>query len=387
MPIGIGIAPPFTTGQGTEPPEPTEYVLLDQFLVDNEGSLPATRNADPGPGVLTKLNDVDDVATIESFTLRFNGMTDFGAEYQYDSLARVNGRALFFTFNVSELGVTYFYIGWRSSIGVMVSMVYIDESVFVISGSANSTKRTLPITNLTDYTIAIIMQTTGMYTLMKGDGNPWTLLWADEFFNTTPLLPTIHNQSSFSNDASMLISNVAVVDMSTPWSDADFYDMALVNDSTVTTGDTFTHAATGVIKCMFTLPGPNVANREDISISFRILNATNYWRVYLLRNGANTNWSLRVARVIDGVASVTTMGTYTSVGGIGAIFDGFIQSGVIKIPADSYWRNPGSVDFQFNENQTSGSITFPASTTVSKLEVWPGIITTELAESLDAVLP
>ena len=175
-----------------------KYLLQDEFhSALATGSVDGTP-AVQGPGIRTA-TDSENKLSISGGKLSFapKASPSFGdPKMRYESIPRVVGRMLIVgNLNIidvtkqMQLGITSGSSGGYVNLGLTIGTSQID-----IAGGAG--KIVPSISNDTDYSLVIVMRSTGIFVFIKGGTYVnWTLVWPGVLVSTDPLFPQWQNNS------------------------------------------------------------------------------------------------------------------------------------------------------------------------------------------------
>ena len=167
------------------------YLLYDQFTTDlPAGSVNGT-SAEPIGGTRT-VTDTNSKLSITGSQLSFASSGTLGEpRISYSIQTRTSGKTLIYKMN--KTGGTYSSAGFSTSPSSTVSDVgmYFNGSNFQIRDTSGNNQTVGTIATATDYTIAVVLRSTGAYYYIKGGTyTNWTLLYISAL-NSANLYPAI----------------------------------------------------------------------------------------------------------------------------------------------------------------------------------------------------
>ena len=347
------------------------FLLRDDFLVDVAAPLASPRTCLPGPETLTMVQ-TDGQFSISSGKLTFAAqMTPaWGDQAAYSAVqARVAGRAVLGKINASgALGM----FGWDVNQAALPSeAIYLDGSNNLsvwLPGPASAVVGAWA--QSTDYSLAVVMRTTGTFMFIKGGAfTNWTLIWVEATATGTRYAAFLNYQLAGTFD------NFRVIDFPAPF--ATDYGLATQRlAGSVAQGTTFVHEANCVIEfVMTTLPVGDVT-----LFSFRQQDANNRWYVNIGATGT--------IGLVEYVAGVAT--------GCGSVGAGSVANGHrLVVVCDGttirvYSNNVPLITYSSASNfatATVGAATYiPASSAVSDIVSFPRTLTGAAASLLDSAV-
>lgn len=162
------------------------YLFDDEFTTDTSAPLTSPRNAEPGSGVATLVQN-DGQFSISSSKLQLPGQASSAwndlTYIDSSTLARKIGRVLKTSINLSTLGdVT---VGWLNSTAPGATNNAWDAG-FRLKNPLLSYQRTVEVRLLqqistgVEYQIAVVLRSIGAYVFLKADSGNWKLVWIDD---------------------------------------------------------------------------------------------------------------------------------------------------------------------------------------------------------------
>lgn len=208
------------------------FLINDLFSTDVPAPLPALRACEPGPGVLTLVDNASVGYHIINGTVVSPTAGDAGYYYA-PGLARKIGRAMFLSYEETlwTAGGDWQF-GWSANPTIPVWDS--PGAVLLISAGVGCYTRTshswvYAITDKSQITappdlgwvdVGIVLRSSGFWILSRsrnpGAGTNWRLLFVYHYFNQDPLYPGFHQTTKQSQ-----IENFKVLDLEAPW-DTDY---------------------------------------------------------------------------------------------------------------------------------------------------------------------
>lgn len=273
--IGSGLLPNVGGGGGVT------YLLRDDFTTNASAPLTSPRTCEPGPGTLT-ITDSGNKLTIASTKLTENGspVSSFVEPrvVSTNSYARSIGRAFLINFNING----QFIVGWNSANDAAVATYeyacnVLATSIFAYSRSAGTQVQIGTLTSATDYTLAIVLDSTGAYIFIKGgtEYTSWTLLFSFAVFTTTPLYFTMGYNGA---GTARLADFIRIVDLGGTFTT----NLGIATLNVASPSGQYTGTADAVIQLTETAPGSLGA---ESGFKYRYTDANNYWRLYFDATG------------------------------------------------------------------------------------------------------
>lgn len=257
------------------------YLLRDEFTTNASAPLTSPRICEPGQGQLT-ITDTGNKLTIASGKLTENGSP--GSSFtdprivSTSSFARAIGRTFLINFNING----QFIIGWNSANNAAVATYdhacnILSTSIFAYSRSAGTQVQIGTLTSATDYTLAIVLDSTGAYIFIKGGTEyaSWTLLFSFAVFTTTPLYMSMGYNGA---GTARLADYIRITDLPGAFST----NLGIATLNVASPSGQYTGTADAVIHLTETSP---VALGVESGFKYRYTDANNYWRVYFDATG------------------------------------------------------------------------------------------------------
>lgn len=347
------------------------YAQFDDFLTDAAATLPASANAEPGPGLRKRSADSAGRTSVTLGNLLTNGAVASAfadpAFHWTDSagnfFARQAGRAAVFKIvTPTTISPTSLY-GWTSNATVGLGTVW---ALYYQSGNglfmtrAGNAAQVGTINPVTTYWLVMPPRSNGQYLyIYGGEYDEWTLLQVESSFTTTPLAPA----HTVNGTGKHWLSTVQVRDFPTLVDS----ELLLVNvTSSIADGTTFTGAADSIIHATIQSPNP-LANSAEIR--YRVVDANNYWFVRATSGGA-----LQAGRVESGVetlgvdlaSQIAIATTYTiEVQAIGNVHRVYLRTGTFQSVLKGTITQTTAMD------SATGMRVNRSSYLVNALRVWP----------------
>lgn len=289
------------SGFGISNTDSPNYILRDEFLTNASITNGQTLNCEP-IGNLT-YSEVDGTIAKNNGRLTFTVQTtptygDLGWR-NVGGFSRIAGRVLGFKFSIDAVtGSTNMIFGaWGfnrhpiNSSDVRYGLNCFNASLVLASGiSGFVTLETSALAVSTEYTVALILNTTGCdYWIKGGNFSDWTRVHYDYENSDLTVWPC-----GAANNIAGYWKDISVFNTSPP----NFY----VDTTSVSSGTQISALLTGFFDLFIsTLPSPTVG--ASIEWRFRIQDANNYFFMHLLRNAGDTNWDVHLKKVTAGVTS------------------------------------------------------------------------------------
>jgi hypothetical protein len=290
-----------TNDQATSVTVTPSYDLRVEFATDDAAPLAATYSGEVGS--ITSVQTDGNLSTsggLLSFPVQATPAAGDQGFYSASTFARAAGRALLAEFTLSTLGASGAYIGWGSGASVAISgnniNAFLATSANTFAVNGNITQQVaVALSTSTTYQVALVFRSTGAYLYIKGGiYSDWFLLWSFPTNSSTPLRPffsNVDNAGTLNFVRTALLGGIFGTD----------FGAATFNVTSFPMSDQVMNSSSQ-IHYVFTLPGSPVAG-DKVTLQYAIVDASNRWEVYLLRNAGNTNWDFRVDSVVAGVAT------------------------------------------------------------------------------------
>jgi len=299
------------------------YGLSDDFITAVSAPLAASRLAEAGPGVMVKLNDTNNRASITGGKLKMTGTiaaqaTDPGYYWRKNDgsgWARGEGRITVYK------GLAFFTNTSRGThIGLVNTASYALSNTaagvyFVAGGNFNVGAGTpsvaIGVWAVNTYNVAIVKYETGYSFYIQGGAfTNWTLLFTLEDGTDATVYPMIGGATNTDHELDKVIAVDVVGSALTT-----LYGLATVNVINPTSGAVVVATADGQFDVFFTLPAGS-ANLVAVDIQFNYTDATHYNSLQIKRNAGNTAWDMVKAEYAGaGAANVVTVtGVGTPIG-------------------------------------------------------------------------
>lgn len=354
------------------------WMLYDEFSTIDQPPLVSPRTAEPGPGTLTFTDSLGRGGIANDILAMGTGVGS-GDPYIRETVGRtrVNGRT-FRVKNFKRVGGPLAsgnpIFGWATSLtplssnlqGLLLSTTsgggqlnLADNGAFPIAHNGAS------ILDNLFYTFDFVLDDNGFKLYLVQNGK-LTKYWKSYNITTTPMYPAIYSRNA--NDLPFLINALQIRDLPAPFNTE--YGAVTVNDTTLTSGDTFTGTADGIFDFFFTLPVSPSAG-DEIALEYRRTDASNKWKVYFKRNVGNTAWDF----LLDSVAAGTPTNRITSTGisasdALRVIVDGSIHQPYRRV-AGGGWAGFAQVNVSYLDHVTGLAIVAAAGTTLTRVVSWP----------------
>lgn len=271
VPIGILSTPTVLAGGGIK----ISYTLADTFTTDKSAGAVHNTACEPGPGTRTVV-DTGNLLSLSSGSAVIAGMTVSTSDPRLyiGEVTRSAGIAM-------GAVLRYAASGGRALIGFGQTAAPTLERFSMASSLLSANNVFIgPAAHETDYTISIILRSTGAFYIVSGGefGSSHRLVRVTSSDNTATLYPAVSVSSS--NSASSC-SEMKVAQLGGPWLDT-YGPGALHTSGAVAASTSFTHEAN--FFASFTLT--NNGSAGDTVIKFRMQDATNYWKLTIGNDGA-----------------------------------------------------------------------------------------------------
>jgi hypothetical protein len=344
------------------------YLVSDEFTSDEAAPLTSPRTAEPGPGTMTIVDTASRLSIggdqlVQSGNHVAAGDPGIWAE----GITRAAGLAVIgkLTAGSNSLSMSFGFDSNQAG-GQTVAIYFLGGGLIRVldtSGANNAGAYTA-----TTYDLAVVLRTTGAFYFIKGGAYTlWTLLFVGVNQNFATAFGAWQAEAAVANGGSLL-DYLRLRQLPAPF-DTD-YGLATINDTTLTTGDTFVGNADGSHDFFFTLPSSPTGG-DKIELRYRRQDASNYWSAYSQRNVGNTAWDFLLDEVVAGTPTNKT--TVTGVGTPDAIR--VVSSGSVHTvwtKATTTWTQRGTaVTDATHAAQTGLEIVAVAGTTLTRVNDWP----------------